>query len=189
MERNSTDLSDQKVDKNLNMPRKLDFDSTQKLTKREDPIASLAQNIENLTEFKGDLDLDELKRKQEDLLLLQQMIHDNIQGIQAKINKCANPKPVVVNPPRIDITEILNSDTEQYTEHTPIKVNKNSSLSNYNDLSKSFNRPDMIRLANGKYMEKNRVSMIERPMQNANSTLNLRSKSSAIKRRHRNERK
>jgi hypothetical protein len=53
----------------------------------KDTLSKLAMNLENNATLKEGVDLEELKKKQEDLILIQKMVQKNIEGIQKQIEK------------------------------------------------------------------------------------------------------
>ena len=50
-------------------------------------LTALAKGLENNTILKDAFDLEELRRKQADLMLIQEMVQKNIEGIQQQIRK------------------------------------------------------------------------------------------------------
>jgi hypothetical protein len=72
----------------MNMPRIMG-PSFGKKTKdhTNESLTALAKGLENNSILKGAFDLEELKRKQADLLLIQEMVQKNIEGIQQQIRK------------------------------------------------------------------------------------------------------
>jgi len=182
--------------KNLNMPRKMNIHSAEKTKlKCEDPILLLAQSIESASHFNGGaMSLEELKKRQEDLILIQQMIQNNIQGIQEKITKCSRDKISERKTP--DQHQNVKAFKEKYenVEKTPEKFNKCRSAHKASDMSKSFRqtafsyRQNLLRY-NKSSIDQTRISMIERQLSESQENNTARSKSFIGNRRRRTERR
>lgn len=72
----------------FNMPRIMDknFKPSDR-SAAKDQLSQLAKGLESNSILKDAFDLEELKRKQEDLLRIQEMVQKNIEGIQQQIEK------------------------------------------------------------------------------------------------------
>lgn len=160
MENRSITLVEENNDRTMNMPRVPDPKAQPKKDPSSELFQSLAINIESISKFNGVMDLDELKRKQEDLLLIQKMIQDNINGIQAKISKVDKPSDLnCTTPEPILDTSNAQLGTDMMTR-TPQKLGKFKSDSKNYELSKSFNRSQLTKFRNDNpNVEKQRASM------------------------------
>ena len=180
----------------LNMPRIID-PAFMKRAKEytNEPLSTLAKRLETTTVLKGNFDLDELMRKQEDLMLIKELIENNLQGIQDQINKRSSKKSASKTKHSFRYPQgpkyykkFEDSDGDSKYAHNSRSAHKN------NDLSKSFSRTNTQggfgAGARGKNKcSDNRVSMIEKPIDKSHGDISMRSRSTIMPRRRREERK
>jgi len=170
------------------MPKMVDSLRPSTKTKSEnDPLSTLAMNLENNILLKDGFDLEDLKRKQEDLLLIQEMVQKNIEGIQEQIEKCSIKKskkssPQIMQTPKY--TKKFDSDSEALPYQQTDAKQKRKNI--WKSFTRSQNNQNYVKNYNQKSTENN-ISKFEN--QNSEEEFPPRPKSSNGLRRGRNERK
>ena len=122
-----------------NMPRMIDPVLLGSVSKSSnDPLSSFAKNLESNNILREGFDLEELKRKQEDLLLIQQMVQKNIEGIQKQIERCSHKKDYSDHKAGTHTPQYYRKFDESDSDQPCYGASK--SAQKKRDLSKSFNK-------------------------------------------------
>ncbi|CAI2386714.1 unnamed protein product [Moneuplotes crassus] len=158
--------------------------------KETDPLSTLAINLENSSILKDGFDLEELRRKQEDLLLIQQMVQKNIEGIQKQIEKCSQSRDSMSRVGGTIAPKFYKKYAESDNERSP--HDKLKTFERKRELSKSFtrsqegasNRASFIKLQNKKLAPKSKINI-----ESTDEEAPTRAKSSMLVRRNRGDRK